>query len=259
MMMNKETEKPCFKRPFGLYIHIPFCLRKCNYCSFYSEHYNIEGMAGFLNALHSELEIYAGLLSMRKIKTIYIGGGTPSLLEPLQLERLINDITRYFSFAKEGEITIECNPSSLDRRKIIGLKKLGINRLSLGLQSFHDDELKLLGRLHSSREALEVLESVREEFTNFNLDLIFAQPGQTLAKWDESLKKALSFEPPHLSLYNLEIEEGTVIKERLDRGEIKAVDNQLDAEMYLMARRILLDMGYHHYEIYNFALPGYES
>ncbi|MDI3547733.1 MAG: hypothetical protein PWR10_1385 [Halanaerobiales bacterium] len=254
--MNKLVD---FTRPFGLYIHVPFCVHKCNYCDFYSEAFNQGRIKYFLQALQRELELYAELLSAKEISTIYIGGGTPSLLKPSQLEGLLELIFNSFSFTGSREITLECNPSSLKKEKIAAFKKAGINRLSLGVQSFNERELKFLGRLHTPTQAIKVLEEVKKYFTNYNLDLIFALPGQSLEEWEESLKKAVSFKPPHLSLYNLQIEEGTVLDALLKEGKIKEVDDRLDAEMYLLARKVLQEKGYRQYEISNFARPGYES
>ncbi len=248
-----------FDRSFGLYIHIPFCLSKCRYCDFYSEEYRPAVFDDYLEALIKEIRLYGKLIPDLKLETIYIGGGTPSLLKPAQLDRLVEIIISSFSFPRSGEISLECNPVSLNKDKIKDYLKAGVNRLSLGVQSFQDQELSFLGRVHTSEQAIDVIKMVKDCFDNFNLDLIFALPGQSLTDWQRTIKKALSFNPPHLSLYNLQLEENTPLGRLLKKGEIKAVDDKLDAEMYLSASKMLQESGLNQYEISNFSRPGFES
>jgi len=248
-----------YNRPFGLYLHIPFCPGKCRYCDFYSIGYSKEDMEQYLNYLLTELELYSGFLNCKKIMTIYIGGGTPGLLKVNELEQLLEKIFQSFSYPVTGEITIEANPCSLDEEKIKGYRELGVNRISLGVQSFQERDLKLLGRKHNVKEASRTIEVIKKYFKNFNLDFIFAIPGQSLKKWLDTLKKAILFEPPHLSLYNLQIEQGTELEKLLVQGKINEVSEELDAEMYLMAIDFLKSKGYQQYEISNFSQVGYRS
>ncbi len=248
-----------FSGPFGLYIHVPFCAAKCNYCDFYSLVYDRKCTETYLESLMKEIKLYEKNIEEKEVRTIYIGGGTPSLLTPDQIGTILAGVDSFFSLNSDCEITMEANPSSLTPGKIKGYNGQGINRLSLGIQSLNDSELALLGRLHDRERAVSVIEAVARTFTNFNLDLIFALPGQRMADWLETLAGVLTFEPPHLSLYNLEIEPETPLGKRLQAGDITEIDEELDAAMYLKAIKLLDDAGYRHYEISNFALPGRES
>lgn len=257
--MNKEFRPESLTEPFGLYIHIPFCTSKCRYCDFYSVKYNSTIFKDFLSSLYKEISIYGKILSVKRVKTIYFGGGTPSLVEPEKLEDIINKLTSSFKIDEKAEITLECNPSSLKKNKIKEYKKIGVNRLSLGIQSFCDQELRLLGRIHTSKEARKVIDWVKDIYSNFNIDLIFAIPGQNMKDWKENLKFALSYNPPHLSLYNLQIEEDTPLQIMVNKGEIKPVDNEIDASMYIYATNKLKEEGYSQYEISNFSHSSFFS
>ncbi len=253
----KELTK--YNKPFGLYLHIPLCSGKCRYCDFYSIDYTEKLMEQFLNCLHKEIELYSKLLPEKKLLTIYLGGGTPGLLKVKDLELLLEKIYKLFSYPETGEITMEANPCSLDEEKLKGFSKAGVTRLSLGVQSFQNKDLKFLGRKHNSLEALRIIELAGNLFNNLNLDLIFAIPGQTLKEWHDTLYKALSFAPEHLSLYNLQIEEGTELGRLYNLGIIKEVCEELDAKMYISARNLLKSRGYEQYEISNFSQDGYRS
>lgn len=246
------------KDPFGLYIHIPFCRQKCSYCDFYSKPLVDNGLNEYIEALKKEIILYSKRINSR-IKTIFFGGGTPSLLKVEELNQILSVIKDSFKLKSNIEISLEANPESLTLEKILGYKDAGINRLSLGIQSFQNKELDLLGRLHSGREAEEMVSQVNKVFENFNFDLIFAIPGQSLKRWKKDLKKALEINPPHLSLYNLQIEEGTVLKDKVDSGQISPVADSLDAEMYKYACNLLSNSGYKQYEISNFAKKGHQS
>lgn len=243
----------------GLYIHIPFCRQKCNYCDFYSKPYSDKKKDRFLAALTDEIRLYGELLSTEELKTIYFGGGTPSLLSPADIKDLLDLISHKFPVNFPSEITLEANPVCLFPERIQNYSQAGVTRLSLGIQSFSDQDLNLLGRLHSADEAEQTIMAVRKYFNNFNLDFIFAIPNQTRHVWKNNLAKALSYNPPHLSLYNLELPAGTLLNEMIENDELHPVEEELDAEMFNMARKILTESGYEHYEISSFCRPGYRS
>ncbi len=253
--MNKIN----YSSPFAIYIHVPFCLQKCSYCDFYSQTYSSEKKDRYIKALKRELKIYADKIKYRKVRTIYFGGGTPGLLTPVEIAEILKCIKDNF-FIREGiEITLEANPYSLSRDKIKGYRQCGVNRISLGVQSFNDQELDLLGRMHNSKQALRIIKNLTKVFDNMNLDLIFALPGQKCKNWLQTLKQALKMAPQHISTYNLEIHEDTPLGKRIKQGELETVSEELDARMYNMAREKLEQAGYRHYEISSFACPGYEA
>lgn len=245
-------------QPFALYIHIPFCIEKCSYCDFYSLKYKKEMLEKYVESLKKELIIYSNKVNS-KIKTIFLGGGTPSLLSPENIEEILDIIYENFLVIENVEISFESNPNSLNEEKIKAYKKAGINRLSIGVQSFKNDDLNLLGRLHDKEKALKMIKEVDKHFSNYNFDLIFAIPGQNLENWKANIKKAIDINPPHLSLYNLQIEEGTLINKKIDNNEIKEISNELDAKMYKYAIDKLKNAGYIQYEISNFAKKGHFS
>ncbi len=251
---------------FGLYLHVPFCKGKCRYCDFYSENFDLAGMDQYLVCLKEEIKIYSSMVKPNNVEayngyleTIYFGGGTPGLLTVEQLAEILVLIIQCFDYPIRDEMTIEANPYSLTEEKIAGYRGLGVNRLSLGVQSFNDQELNFLGRKHTAREAVEIISLIDRYFDNYNIDLIFAIPGQSIINWQKTLEKAINLNPNHISLYNLQIEEGTPLAVSLDAGEFEVVDDTIDAEMYLLARDMLVDNGYQHYEISNFAKPDFQS
>lgn len=192
------------------------------------------------------------------LATVYFGGGTPSLMTPEMVERILDALSLAFHILPSAEITLEANPGTVDIHKLRQLHRLGVNRLSLGAQSAHDDELRLLGRIHTWREAVTAAEAARQAgFENLNLDFIFGLPGQTLARWQETLEAALSIAPEHLSLYALTVEEGTPLWEQIELGLVPAPDDDLAAAMYEYAEERLAAAGYRHYEISNWAREGY--
>mgnify|MGYP003877272315 CR=1 FL=1 len=241
----------------SLYIHIPFCEQKCGYCDFNS-YSGLEGlMSPYVKALCRELAIWSDALGRPQVVTVYFGGGTPSLLPLPLLEQVMEAVQRGFRCDGLREVSLEANPGTVDLTYLRGLRALGINRLSLGVQSFHDGELRLLGRVHSARQAEEAYAWARKAgFENVNLDLIFGIPGQGIARWRKNLRKAVTLGPEHLSLYALTVEEGTLLAHQVARGEVPAPDPDLQAEMYEWAQVAMAQAGYEHYEISNWALPG---
>ncbi|MGD8794750.1 MAG: radical SAM family heme chaperone HemW [Anaerolineae bacterium] len=234
----------------GLYIHIPFCRAKCAYCDFNS-------FAG-LESLHGPYaravarEASAGALPVWR--TIYLGGGTPTVLPLSDLAHILEAVRRDGPLAPGAEVSIEANPGTVDRTKLSDLLGLGVNRLSLGVQSFDDAELQLLGRIHTVAEALEAFQSARGAgFRNISLDLIFGLPGQSLASWRLSLQRALDLAPEHLSLYALSVEAGTPLAAAIGRGALPGPDPDLVADMYELAEEACATAGYRHYEISNWA------
>lgn len=238
----------------SLYIHIPFCEKKCNYCDFNSIGYASEYANKYIDAVATELEERKDGFNF---KTVYIGGGTPTSLSNEQLDRLLKIISKHLDQDLLEEYTIEANPGTLDEEKIDILKQHKINRISLGVQSFHDRTLKLLGRIHSAKEAKRAFMLLREGgFTNINIDLIYGCPGQSLEEWSEDLETVCVLEPEHVSAYCLSYEEGTPLSKDLDKDIVKRLDERYELSMYKLAKRFLKKKGYKHYEISNFASDG---
>jgi len=246
-------------KSLGLYIHIPFCLKKCNYCDFLSlGGMSEEDHAAYTEALLVELEHYAD--RNISLDSVYIGGGTPSLLDPGLISRVVQRVQSCFTISEEAEITIEANPGLLDKNKLTTYRGAGINRLSIGAQSLNNEILKLLGRVHDREEFVRNYHLARDcGFENISVDLIFAIPGQTHDIWMDSLEKTIDLGPEHISFYSLQIEEETPFYDLWKKGELKPVDDQGDRAMYHSAIDRLQSSGYRHYEISNAAKPGYES
>lgn len=262
----------------SLYIHVPFCIKKCDYCAFYSVPLGSKPKRGaesclsaaassrseslverYLESLSREVDLrMASTETSRKLSSLFIGGGTPTALSAEELDRFLTILQRGFIMDSTIEQTIEGNPGTLTPQKLSILKKHGLNRISLGAQSFDDDLLKRIGRIHSVKEIQEGVRLVREAgVRNLNLDLMFGLPGQTLADIQRTLEEALRLQPEHLSVYGLMIEEGTPFD--LHREHLEHLpDDDLQAEMYDTVRSVLTHAGYRHYETSNFALPGYE-
>lgn len=245
----------------GIYIHIPFCLQKCNYCDFFSQPVDKEMLRReYTRALLQEIAFYGEKYGKEfRADTIFFGGGTPSLMEPELLEKVLHELRQKFSISRKAEITAECNPATLSPEKLEEYKRIGINRLSIGAQSFDDEILKILGRIHSSEDITETFMMARDAgFDNINLDLMFAVPGQGLRKWNDTLKKAIKLKPEHLSFYSLEICENTLFGLLLEEGSLKETSQETDRKMYANAIKMIEKAGYDHYEISNGALPGRE-
>ena len=247
--------------PFGLYIHIPFCRSKCNYCAFVSAPPNNDDeMNRYTEAICQHLRMAAPIGETRKLSTVYIGGGTPSLLGPNRLSQIFDVISEVFLIRNDAEITIEANPESATLDLFQRLIPKGLNRISMGAQSFRDDELKRLGRIHSSEEINRAIEKAREAgLSNISLDLIFALPAQTTEDWIETLEKAMQNKPQHISAYGLTYEEGTLLERLSSEGKITPVLDETYITMYDKTCRFFTDHGLFQYEISNWSAPGMES
>jgi oxygen-independent coproporphyrinogen III oxidase len=243
----------------GLYLHIPFCVRKCGYCDFYSEDGKRGELPRFLDALHLEIRLHSEgrFARAETVDTVFFGGGTPSLLDPASVEDLLGIIGRTFHLSDSPEITIEANPGTVDADRLRGFHAAGVNRISLGIQSFSDSDLLVLGRLHASGEAAEAItEARRAGFDNLGLDLIFGIPGQTPADWEATLRTALSFGPEHVSAYALTVHPGTPLGRRIHGGEMAEPGEEVMTAMFRRTSDLLIPAGYDHYEVSNFARPG---
>lgn len=241
-----------------LYVHIPFCVKKCSYCDFLSGPSCAEDRRRYLDAL--ACEIANTRQEGAYVRSIFIGGGTPSVLETGQMERLFSLLHQHFRILPDAEITVECNPGTTDQEKLSAYRKMGINRLSLGVQSFHDPELLLLGRIHTAKQARECFDMARAAgFRNINLDLMSALPGQSFADWMDNLKEAAALGPEHISAYSLIIEDGTPFAASYRAGSLPPLpDEETDRRMYHETKHFLEDCGYHRYEISNYARDGFE-
>lgn len=245
--------------PTGVYIHIPFCRQKCHYCDFNS-YPGMEGLfVPYVEALGREMALVGQHVGPLRAETLYIGGGTPTVLPPALLARVIALCKEHIPWRKGAEVTVEANPGTVDAPYLEKLLSLGVQRLSLGAQSFHDDELALLGRIHRASDVADAVQDARRAgFRNINLDLIYGLPGQTLDRWHRSLEEAISLEPEHISLYALTLEEHTPLARRIAQGELPPPDDDAAADMYILAEEALASAGYHHYEISNWAKPGFQ-
>jgi oxygen-independent coproporphyrinogen-3 oxidase len=246
----------------GVYIHVPFCERICPYCDFAvvaRKRLSSDEEEGYLTALLEELRRRAACFEGHRLETIYLGGGTPSLLKARSIARLIGAVRQAFP-GEPRELTLEVNPSTLEASRLSGFRRAGVNRLSLGIQSFDDGVLKRLGRAHRSEEAISVLRQVRGEgFDNLSLDLIYAAPGQTFESLDRDLDLALSFDPEHISAYTLTVESGTPFATAQARGQLQLPEEELGLAMLERVWARLERAGYRHYELSNFAKPGFAS
>lgn len=257
-MLNSEKYESQIK-DLSIYIHIPFCVSKCNYCDFNSYAGLANKIEKYFKALTNELISYSDVCSSKTIKTIFIGGGTPSIVEPIYYEYLLNTIENHFKLDKNIEISIESNPGTLTFEKLSGYRKVGINRLSIGLQACQPELLELLGRIHTAEEFCIAIKMAREAgFKNINADLIFGIQGQTMQNWVESIEYVISNGVQHISCYSLKIEEGTKFGDMYERGELEYFDDVLDREMYHGAIELLKKKGFLHYEISNFSVENYE-
>ncbi len=243
----------------SLYLHIPFCEKKCAYCDFYSIE-NFTRVEDFLAALHREIGRYAEYAGKETFETIFFGGGTPSLLSPHHLEGILTDLHNTFTIEPEAEITVETNPGTVTQEKLAAYRALGVNRLSIGVQSFHEDELKFLTRIHDSSQAVRCVELARRAgFDNVSIDLIYALPGQTLARWEETLRKAIVLQPNHISAYGLIVEDGTPLARMVQAHLVSPKPPDEEAEFYELTMAFLEAHGFEQYEVSNYARPGYRS
>jgi len=247
----------------ALYIHFPFCLKKCAYCDFYSiADHQPQLIEQYMKAMQQEIKLQAQQQEIQELVfgTVYIGGGTPSLLLEKQVEALLNFLRQQFHLQKEIEFTLEVNPETVDAGKLAKFRDAGINRLSIGVQSFDDRELQLLGRIHDARRASTCLQqAVAAGFDNINIDLIFGIPGQSLQDWKRNLERAVAISPQHISMYGLTFEPHTPLQQQLKRGLVRKIPEAIEREMYVAGIRFLQGNGFQHYEISNLAKPGYHS
>lgn len=246
------------KKTLELYIHVPFCVRKCAYCDFLSAPAEEDVQERYVQALLGEIRESAGLAEEYEVSTVFFGGGTPSLLKAEWITEIMDCLKNQFDFRKDVEITIEANPGTVDGRKLMAYRNCGINRISFGLQSSRNEELRLLGRIHTWEQFLESFTLARKAgFQNINVDLMSALPGQTRESFRETLQKVLRLQPEHISAYSLIIEEGTPFYERYAGRRSLLPDEDEERQMYYDTRDILREHGYERYEISNYARPGY--
>lgn len=244
----------------GLYIHIPFCESKCIYCDFYSMANNNHLIDKYINALLVEAVLRKNELNSETITTVYLGGGTPSLLSITQLSKLVNGLKKVFDFSDVEEFTIEVNPDDVTADYIQQAKSLGINRVSMGVQSFSDEDLRFINRRHTAKQATDAIHIIKEAgINNISIDLIYGIPGQNIEIWKNNVDTAVSQSVQHISAYTLMYEEGTRLSVMRSLGKITEVDDDVVAAMYDYLVAQLKSNGYIHYEISNFALPGFHS
>ncbi len=236
----------------SIYIHIPFCIKKCSYCDFLSYSTSEDEKIKYMRYLQKEIENYKEL----EYDTVYIGGGTPSVVDEIEIEKILKKL----KILKNAEVTIEVNPGTVNFEKLKKYKEMGINRISMGCQSFEDEMLKVTGRIHTAEEAIKCFADARKAgFENINIDLMFALPGQTFEMVENSLRTAEKLNPEHISIYSLIWEDGTELEIRRKKGEIEPKNEEEEAEMYEIIIEFLTSKGYNHYEISNFAKSGFES
>jgi oxygen-independent coproporphyrinogen-3 oxidase len=249
--------KTCEGEMASVYVHVPFCERKCLYCDFYSVT-DREALDAFLRALVAEMRLVASADPGEPVQSIFFGGGTPSVLRPAQLEIILSSLRARFRISPDAEISLEANPGTVGLEQLEAFRSLGVNRLSFGIQSFHDADLRFLGRIHDSAQANECLALARAAgFDNVGIDLIYSIPGQTLAGWDENLRHAVDLAPEHLSAYSLIVEEHTPLHRMVGAGQVRVSPTDLVAAMYERAMERLEASGYEHYEVSNYARPGF--
>lgn len=243
----------------GIYIHIPFCKQRCNYCAFYSSTlYNIK--EEYADAVCKELQTRRDYVKGEEIKTIYFGGGTPSTLPIELLQKICDTIYTNYTVCDNAEVTIECNPDDLTEEFLAKLRSLPFNRISMGVQSFDDRQLKRLGRRHNADKARQAVNNARMAgYDNISIDLMFALPGSTAEEWEQTIEEAISLQPEHISAYNLMYEDDTPLHRALQRGDFEELSEEENVEQFQMLISKMKEAGYRHYEISNFAKPGCES
>lgn len=246
-------------KDLSLYIHIPFCMSKCYYCDFTSFPNNKEKIQGYIDSLIKELELYKERIKDYNINTIFIGGGTPSCIDANYIYKILEYINCNFNVSKTCEISIETNPGTLNKEKVKIYKESGINRVSMGVQSLKEDLLKVIGRIHNADDFYKSLELLRKvDLHNVNVDLMFGLPGQTLDMVLDSLKKVVELNIEHISYYGLILEENTKLYNMYNQGKINLPNEDVERDMYHKTREYLINRGYEHYEISNYALSNYE-
>lgn len=244
----------------GLYIHVPFCAQKCNYCDFNS--YKIEEKnqkTDYLISIRKEMELYKEEFKSKEFTSVFLGGGTPSILTPEELTTLMENIYSNFNIGKDAEITMECNPGTLDKAKLKAIKSLGINRLSMGLQVTQDHHLKYIGRIHTYEQfEKNYKDAIEVGINNINVDLMYSLPNQSFDEWKETLNKIINLNPSHISAYSLILEEGTKFYDMYLNKEFELNDEEVDINIYNYTIDTLYKNGYHQYEISNYSKEGYE-
>lgn len=243
----------------GIYLHVPFCRSKCSYCDFYSIVFSEPLVSRYVQALKTEIKLYSYFFSInQKIDTIYWGGGTPSLLKIQHIKQVLHHLHDVFTISDSAEITLEMNPENSSRKDITAYRDIGINRISVGTQSFQNKELALMRRIHTPDD-VKILGSLAQEsgIENFSLDLIYGLPGQSLQDWEYTLSEALNLHPKHISAYSLTWSSKTLLGRKIINGDIPTPQEEGVSDMFLYADEILTANGYEHYEISNYALPGY--
>jgi len=242
----------------GIYIHIPFCRKKCHYCNFHfttSLYYKDD----LVKALANEISLQKDYLQNEKVETIYFGGGTPSLLNSEEVVLILNQVRRYFEVTANPEVTLETNPDDITEEKIIAWKEAGINRLSIGIQSFFEEDLQWMNRAHNAQQAKESLRLAKKHFDNITIDLIYGTPGLTNEKWKQNVETAIELNIPHLSCYALTVEPKTPLDKLIRQKKKEEVNPDKQSEQFLLLMEWMEKAGYEHYEISNFALPGWRS
>ena len=243
----------------GIYIHIPFCKRRCIYCDFFST-IQSEKKPTYIHALCQELEMRKNYLEGGEIETIYLGGGTPSQLTEEELNEIFTSLYNIYKVKEDAEITLEANPDDLTPEYVSMLRRLPINRISMGIQTFQEETLKLLHRRHTARQAIEAFQRCREAgFRNISIDLMYGLPGETLDTWKEDLQQAIALHPEHISAYHLIYEEGTALWKLREEHQVEEADEDLSVTLFKNLIDELKQAGYQHYEISNFCLPGLHS
>lgn len=258
-VINNEFFPASMNTPLAVYLHIPFCRTKCTYCAF-NTYTNLDALIEpFVQVLLREINIVGSSQPGTPVHTVFFGGGTPSLLTASQLGRIIGAVSDVFDLSPDAEVTIEANPNDITEEYLRQVREAGVNRLSLGMQSANDHELKLFARRHDNDQVATAVSAARSAgFDNLNLDLIYGIPHQSLSEWAWSLKQAIALQPDHLSLYALGLEDGTPMKNWVDTGRLPTPDDDLTADMYDLATEHLAAAGYEQYEISNWAKPGYQ-
>jgi oxygen-independent coproporphyrinogen-3 oxidase len=242
----------------GVYIHIPFCTKACHYCDFYFST-SLNNKESVVSAIHKEIGLRKDYLQDKNISTIYFGGGTPSLLNYDELAALLDDIRKHFKVAS-AEITLEANPDDLNKEKLQELKRAGINRLSIGIQSFYDEDLVLMNRSHNSGQAVSAVKDAQDAgFSNISVDLIYGLPNLTMERWQKNMQQAFDLQVPHLSAYSLTVETRTALHDFVKKGKVKLPAEAMVIEQFMALMEAAQKNGFVHYEISNFAKPGMES
>lgn len=243
-----------------IYLHIPFCVQKCSYCSFFSVPSSADAIASYCHLLQNEIKLSALVNGCRKVDSIYFGGGTPSLLNPQQISLLLKTIDAHFNIAPAAEITLEVNPGTVTLQNLRDFRSCAVNRISVGVQSFDDKMLQALGRIHTAKQSRQAVSVARRAgFDNLGIDLMHGLPGQSLANWQNEICNAVELATEHISVYGLTIEEGTPYFARYGEDSDDLADDELSAQMFEMADEKLAMAGFEHYEIANYARPGFRS